>query len=364
MQPAHDSGVEGRSLLRNSYSRPYRKADDLLGAFSGDWDRNGGGCCCGGGYSGGGGEASLFSDGTLLALLAAAGLAFYILYTAITAAAAARSFRKKRSVPNAERQEERVLDIEDFFFNGLEEFEEKIDRIAEGQGQDENNWIANLYNTFVGEYGQVDNELKEEDMDGIEPPILDETWGLGTKKTATTVEDPVSLDEDEDEERAKRSVEDNVVQGSDEEKCRVDMWRCLSGVIEGGLHYMDKPEGIMGFAKKTMFKIAFHGGFSNVWTGVMSIPEARKLKKCMTAHEECISYEVIRREAESSLDPADPEYSLYANFQKATNRTTETTEKATTETSSKRKRIIVNPEFVQGMDESDGVNQFDEEVQE
>jgi len=251
-----------------------------------------------------------------------------------------------------------------FFFNGLEEFEEKIDRIAEGQGQDENNWIANLYNTFVGEYGQVDNELKEEDMDGIEPPILDETWGLGTKKTATTVEDPVSLDEDEDEERAKRSVEDNVVQGSDEEKCRVDMWRCLSGVIEGGLHYMDKPEGIMGFAKKTMFKIAFHGGFSNVWTGVMSIPEARKLKKCMTAHEECISYEVIRREAESSLDPADPEYSLYANFQKATNRTTETTEKATTETSSKRKRIIVNPEFVQGMDESDGVNQFDEEVQE
>jgi len=256
------------------------------------------------------------------------------------------------------------MDFFDDILFGLEEFEEKIDRIAEGQGQDENNWIANLYNTFVGEYGQVDNELKEEDMDGIEPPILDETWGLGTKKTATTVEDPVSLDEDEDEERAKRSVEDNVVQGSDEEKCRVDMWRCLSGVIEGGLHYMDKPEGIMGFAKKTMFKIAFHGGFSNVWTGVMSIPEARKLKKCMTAHEECISYEVIRREAESSLDPADPEYSLYANFQKATNRTTETTEKATTETSSKRKRIIVNPEFVQGMDESDGVNQFDEEVQE
>ena len=118
MNFAFGSGVEGRSLLRNSYSRPYRKADDLLGAFSGDWDRNGGGCCCGGGYSGGGGEASLFSDGTLLALLAAAGLAFYILYTAITAAAAARSFRKKRSVPNAERQEERVLDIEDFFFNG------------------------------------------------------------------------------------------------------------------------------------------------------------------------------------------------------------------------------------------------------
>jgi hypothetical protein len=29
-------------------------------------------------------------------------------------------------------------------------------------------------------------------------------------------------------------------------------------------------------AKKTMFKIAFHGGFSNMWSGVMSIPEVRE----------------------------------------------------------------------------------------
>ena len=86
------SPAEARYL--RAYSRGYRKAgdspSDLLGAFSGDWfDRSGGyggGCCCGGGsYSSGG----LFSDGTLFALLAAAGLAFYILYTAVTAAAAA-----------------------------------------------------------------------------------------------------------------------------------------------------------------------------------------------------------------------------------------------------------------------------------
>ena len=63
-----------------------------------------------------------------------------------------------------------------------------------------------------------------------------------------------STDEGEDEEMVVEDVE---------EKCRVDMWRCLSKVeshlspffkpkfasfqvIEGGLHYIDKPEGLMG----------------------------------------------------------------------------------------------------------------------
>ena len=83
---------------------------------------------------------------------------------------------------------------------------------------------------------------------------------------------------EEEEEEEEEGAEDET-----EEKCRVDMWRCLSKVravdwvdyyyvfffsscylfnipvlslsilvvfplqvIEGGLHYMDKPEGLMG----------------------------------------------------------------------------------------------------------------------
>ena len=34
-----------------------------------------------------------------------------------------------------------------------------------------------------------------------------------------------------------------------EEKCRVEMWRCLSKVIEGSLHYIDKPDGLMGWVE-------------------------------------------------------------------------------------------------------------------
>ncbi len=113
------------AALRYLRSRPYRKADDLLGAFSGDWfDRSGGygsSCCCGGGGGSGGGYGGLFSDGTLFALLAAAGLAFYILYTAVTAAAAAAGGRrKKRSLieGSAEEKEEETLGIQDILFHG------------------------------------------------------------------------------------------------------------------------------------------------------------------------------------------------------------------------------------------------------
>ena len=65
------------------------------------------------------------------------------------------------------------------------------------------------------------------------------------------------------------------------------MWRCLSKVVEGGLHYMDKPDGLLGLAKKTMFKMAFHGGLSNVWSGVMAIPEVTVSLKLKIAHILC-----------------------------------------------------------------------------
>ncbi len=40
---------------------------------------------------------------------------------------------------------------------GLEEFEEKIDRITENKGEvgDSDSWIANIYKQFAGEYADV-----------------------------------------------------------------------------------------------------------------------------------------------------------------------------------------------------------------
>ena len=73
----------------------------------------------------------------------------------------------------------------------------------------------------------------------------------------TTIEEPVKLSKEESS-RKKRSIDEDedVTENKEEEeeeelvdteeKCRVDMWRCLSKVIEGGLHYIDDPDGLMG----------------------------------------------------------------------------------------------------------------------
>ena len=63
---------------------------------------------------------------------------------------------------------------------GLEEFEEKVDRIAEGEDDGDDSWISKIYNQFSF-FNDGDNSLEENDMDGLEPPLLDETWGLGVR---------------------------------------------------------------------------------------------------------------------------------------------------------------------------------------
>jgi len=270
---------------------------------------------------------------------------------------------------------ERSLPIISKLIPGLEEFEEKIDKIAEGQDGGDDNWISKIYNQFSF-FNEVDDTLTDADMDGLEPPLLDETWGLGVRNASvknitanTTIEEPVKLSKEESS-RKKRSIDDDedVAENKEEEeeelvdteeKCRVDMWRCLSKVIEGGLHYIDDPDGLMGLAKKTMFKIAFHGGFSNVWSGVMTIPEARHIKQCMNDHSECVSYEILRREAQETLDPSDPAYDMYKKKPTKVVKDKHVSEKE--EKKPKRERLIINPEFVESLDQGDGSVQYDED---
>ena len=80
--------------------------------------------------------------------------------------------------------------------------------------------------------------------------------------------------------------------------------------------------------------------------------QARQVKKCMTSHQECVSYEVLRREAKDTLDPADPSLGMY---DKQTNERM----RGKTEKKHKRERLIINPEFVESMDMGDGAEQFD-----
>ena len=129
-------------------------------------------------------------------------------------------------------------------FSGLEEFEEKIEALGEEEEitEDGENWINSLVKEFANVKKEVEEELKIEngkaestEMPDLEPPDLQTRWGLnlmnGTRQKRET---------GYEEFLEPNSIEDG---GSD---CRVGVWRCLSGVLEGGVRSMDRPGGVMG----------------------------------------------------------------------------------------------------------------------
>lgn len=189
---------------------------DLQGSASNSY-----GSHSGGGYGSPGGSCfsiDICPDLILAAIAAAAAAGAFLLYMAITAAGR----RKKRS---EDSMEESLIDriilswapqyigLSNLLHLGLEEFEEKIDRIADGEDSSNDSWISKIYNQFSF-FNDEDNSLVEEDMDGLEPPILDETWGLGVRSkdisANTTVSEAVSLEKESG--KNKRSVEEDVIE--------------------------------------------------------------------------------------------------------------------------------------------------------
>jgi hypothetical protein len=129
---------------------------------------------------------------------------------------------------------------------GLEEFEEKMDAL----GQEEEathggttGWIDSLVAEFAAVKKQVEEELavgkeagEEVEQEDLEPPDLDLKWGLGV--TSST--------------RSQRSVGEEEAgrgpngAGEPGPQCVVKVWRCLSGLLEGGVVRVDRPGGVMG----------------------------------------------------------------------------------------------------------------------
>ena len=50
----------------------------------------------------------------------------------------------------------------------------------------------------------------------------------------------------------------------------MEMWRCLSKVVEGALHYIDNPDGLYGLVMDTALRATFHGKSDKI---LMTIPE-------------------------------------------------------------------------------------------
>ena len=81
----------------------------------------------------------------------------------------------------------------------------------------------------------------------------------------------------------------------------------------------------------------------------------------MAEHTECISMEILRREAEETLDPDDPMIDMYSKKNATAEENTKDNEKDAEKQSQKEDRVLINPELVQGLDEGGRFVPYDDD---
>ena len=83
----------------------------------------------------------------------------------------------------------------------------------------------------------------------------------------------------------------------------------------------------------------------------------------MTEHTECISMEILRREAKDTLDPQDPMVGMYDKTTALENKENKHhKEEVKAEELGTKRRILFNPGFAQGLDQDSGYVPYEEDL--
>ena len=101
-----------------------------------------------------------------------------------------------------------------------------------------------------------------------------------------------------------------------------------------------------------------------VWHGKAINGDApEQVKDCMTEHTECISMEILRKEAKDTLDPQDPMVGMYSKKTAQENKhNKEEVQAEELRSRWTKRRILVNPDFVQGLDQDSGYVPYEEDL--
>ena len=96
----------------------------------------------------------------------------------------------------------------------------------------------------------------------------DDNWMM------TLLDDFAADDEDEDNSSVdKRSADDDIETDSTniQSSCRLEMWQCVSELLESGIKFLSKPEDISTTLSHLLYKAVFHGGLKSKWSSVMEV---------------------------------------------------------------------------------------------
>ena len=62
------------------------------------------------------------------------------------------------------------------------------------------------------------------------------------------------------------------------ELCRTEVWQCMSGVLETGIPYVERPSDIYSSLQPVLYKAVFHGGVKSMWSSVMEVRQTEQFK--------------------------------------------------------------------------------------
>ena len=102
----------------------------------------------------------------------------------------------------------------------------------------------------------------------------DPAWLSNIIEDILKLNEELAVPEEEMSEVFKRSVE--VPQTVDNRtvmpsSCRREVWQCMSGVLERGVRWVDRPQEIYSSLQPVLYKAVFHGGVKSMWTSVMEV---------------------------------------------------------------------------------------------
>ena len=78
-----------------------------------------------------------------------------------------------------------------------------------------------------------------------------------------------SSDDDYDEFILTRNT--TTSSSDDDNVCRAEVWKCMSGVLETGIKYMDTPGDVYQQLTPVLYKAVFHGGLKSMWSSIMEV---------------------------------------------------------------------------------------------
>ena len=159
----------------------------------------------------------VFDPYTLVALLGGIALATYFLRLVIITTTFGRSF-------------------------GLEGF------LGLGKFTEDPQWMSNIISEILKISEEVNNEQ-------------DEPWSDIEKRSVDTDFDTSLVS----------SVTSNTTMSGMPGVCRSEVWSCMSGVMEGGIKYVERPGDIYTALQPVLYKAVFHGGVKSMWASVMEV---------------------------------------------------------------------------------------------